>query len=371
MLPAVPNEISKLSRTLPGIDLPTALARLSGNQDALLRFLHLFNRTWTGVMDQLRLAMIENNFRRMHLTVHSLRGAAATLSMLEVTAAARELERALYREEAVNFPTAMKALEKALAPVFSGLALLPPEPAPAPRKKSFAATCPLPRILLVDDVPENLELLRYYLEDSPVDLVKAGSGEEALLRFSEGRFDSVLLDMQMPGMSGYATLRELRAIETARKMALTPVIAISAADSADDSRKALDAGCAAYLPRPVEKSDLLAAIFGHDPSEASFLQQERPDEAAQKELFPRVLARLEVCAVELEAAGRKGQFDQAGIIGHSIRGLGMTFALAEAELLGSEIEGASRSRDSGRIAELAGRVRELAERESLRGPPYG
>jgi CheY-like chemotaxis protein len=368
MFPAVPEDNSKLPGTLPGIDLPTALARLSGDRDALLRFLHLFSRTWTGVMDQLHLAMLQNNSRGMHLIVHSLRGAAATLSMLELTAAAGELERALYREETERFPAAMKALEIALAPVFSGLAQLPPEPAPALQKKFLAATCQLPRILLVDDVPENLELLRYYLADSPVDLVKAGSGEEALLRFTEGRFNCVLLDMQMPGMSGYATLRELRAIESALNMALTPVIAISAADSADDFRKALEAGCAAYLPRPVEKADLLAAIFGHDPSKTPFLKQERADDAMLKELFPRVLARLMVCAVELEAAGRKGQFDQAGILGHTIMGLGMTFCLAAAEQLGSEIEGASRDKDPGRIAELAGRVRELAERESLGGP---
>lgn len=367
MHPAAPEDICAFPQTLPGIDMPAALARLSGNRDALLRFLHLFSRTWSGVMDQLRLATTQNNFRGMHRTVHSLRGVAATLSMPEVTAAAAELERALYREDSDSCATAMEALEKALAPVFAGLAQLPPEPAPP--KKSLAATYPLPRILAVDDVLENLELLRYYLADSPVDLVRAISGEDALLRFAEGRFDCVLLDLQMPGMSGFATLRELRANETARKMVLTPVIAISAADSADDFRKALEAGCAAYLPRPVEKAELLAAIFSHGLLEPSVSQPDRAGDAAQKELFPKVLARLEACADELESAVSQGHFNQAGKLGHTIKGLGMTFALAEAERLGSEIEEASTNRDADRIEELAGRVRELAEGESFRGPP--
>jgi CheY-like chemotaxis protein len=362
MHPPVPEDIYELPRSLPGIDLLAALARLSGNRDALLRFLHLFSRTWTGVIDHLRLLLAQNNFRDAHRAAHSLRGAASTLAMQEVAVAATILERALHQEAAEQIPAALEALAHVLAPVLFGLAQLPPEPPVAP-EESHADPFPLLRILAVDDVPENLELLRYYLADSPVDLVEVTSGEEALLRFAEGRFDCVLLDLQMPGMSGIATLRELRAIETARKMALTPVFAISAADSADDFRKALEAGCAAYLPRPVGKAELLAAVFSRCLLEPSVSQPDRAGDAAQKELFPRVLARLEACAVELETAVKQGHFDKAGVLGHTIKGLGMTFDLAEAERLGSEIEGASTNRDSDRIEELAGLVRELAEGE--------
>jgi diguanylate cyclase (GGDEF)-like protein len=246
-------------------------------------------------------------------------------------------------------------------------AKLPASPVPVLQKQNSAQMLTQLRILAVDDVPENLELVRFYLADSPVTLVEASSGEDALLRFAVGRFDCVLLDIHMPGMSGYETLHEIRAFESARRMPRTPVICISTGTHADDFRKALEAGFDAYLPRPVKRSELQTAIFTYSlsgavwssPEQPKLQQRVRAAELSFREMIPRALERLKVCAGELEEAGRRGRFAEAGLLGHTIKGLGMTFGLTEAELLGEEIEGAVRVEDAGRIKKLAGSVREL------------
>jgi|GEM_PF-1937569 len=240
-----------------------------------------------------------------------------------------------------------------------------------------AIALPPLRVLAVDDIPENLELHRYYLEGQPVLLVEVSSGMEALERFRETSFDCVLLDMQMPGLSGAETVRAMRAVETGVGRARTPVIAISAGAFAADSDGAMAAGCDAYLARPLRKEELLIAIRDHlvvPREEAVALDRDlrpcatltpngpaiaNPSDPALFPLIPRVMARIGSCADELEVAGREGRFQDASRSGHTIKGLGEQFGLPDAVRTGREIEAAAAVEDSVRLAALSKRVREL------------
>jgi CheY-like chemotaxis protein len=86
---------------------------------------------------------------------------------------------------------------------------------------------PKTNILSVDDNPANLLSLRAILEDLGQNLVKAGSGEEALLRVQSNEFAVVLLDVQMPGMSGFETAKLIRLRDHSRH---TPIIFLTAND---------------------------------------------------------------------------------------------------------------------------------------------
>jgi CheY-like chemotaxis protein len=126
-----------LPQSLPGIDLPAALARLLGKSDFLLHLLHEFNRTWGGVIEQLRANLAQNYLKEAHRMAHSLRGSAAMLSMTEVAAAAGDLEQALKSDNEERIPVCLQALEKALTPVLAGLAQLPPESPSEPQAATF------------------------------------------------------------------------------------------------------------------------------------------------------------------------------------------------------------------------------------------
>jgi diguanylate cyclase (GGDEF)-like protein len=129
----------------------------------------------------------------------------------------------------------------------------------------------------------------------------------------------------------------------------------------------LKSGMSPISPVSVERDKLQMAIFSRCLSGARWSAAEQPKfplkqrtvDPLVSELLPRAMERLAGCAGELAEAGRLGCFVEASRLGHTIKGLAMTFGLAEAELLGGEIEGAVQVGDAGRIEKLAGRVREL------------
>src|SRR5437763_8540688 len=86
---------------------------------------------------------------------------------------------------------------------------------------------PKASILLVDDSPANLLALRMILEALGQDFVDARSGEEALARVQSDEFAVILLDVRMPGISGFETARRIRANDRSRH---TPIIFLTAHD---------------------------------------------------------------------------------------------------------------------------------------------
>jgi len=122
--------------------------------------------------------------------------------------------------------------------------------APAP----IGQGCSLPclRILVVDDVTQNLELLQLTLMRSNHQVTLAQGGEEAVQWFMQGQFDLVLMDLQMPGMDGLEATRRIRAFELAHHRRRVPVIALSASVSEQDRHNALAAGMDGFADKPVE-----------------------------------------------------------------------------------------------------------------------
>ena|SRR5687768_3188596 len=103
------------------------------------------------------------------------------------------------------------------------------------------------RILVVDDNPASRELLRSALE-SRYDVEEAPDGYAAISTVRDSLPDLVLMDIQMPDMDGYETLRAMRA---QADMARVPVIAITAFAMFEDRQKAFSAGFDGYLPKPI------------------------------------------------------------------------------------------------------------------------
>ncbi len=221
--------------------------------------------------------------------------------------------------------------------VFTVSVPLPPGNSVAvPRGNEGTTTLPPLRILAVDDIPENLELVRLYLASSPVELIERHSGVEALALLARDTFDCLLLDIQMPGMNGYEVVAALRSHESKVGMKRTPVVVISAGAFVSDSDKALESGCDSYLPRPFDQRELLSVIAGLTGSVVAPSVVATPHELAH--LLPKVRARLVCCVEELNEALRREDFTGARQLGHAIKGVGMTYGLSEVARVGMEIE---------------------------------
>ena len=114
-----------------------------------------------------------------------------------------------------------------------------------------------PVILVVDDQPQNIELLEAYLVPRGYEIVTSASGEEALGKISGERIDLILLDVMMPGMDGFEVTRRVRQDNNNR---LLPIILVTALREKEDRVKGIEAGCDDFLSKPVDKTELLARV---------------------------------------------------------------------------------------------------------------
>jgi len=110
------------------------------------------------------------------------------------------------------------------------------------------------KVLVVDDEPQIRRVMRVILSGENYDFLEARSGQAALLRFREFLPDLVVLDLNMPGMSGLETCRAIR--ETSD----VPIIVLTVRREEDEKVEALDAGADDYVVKPFGKHELLARI---------------------------------------------------------------------------------------------------------------
>lgn len=114
-------------------------------------------------------------------------------------------------------------------------------------------------ILIVDDLPENIELLARVLGDS-VEILFALSGEEALRICKEQDPDLLLLDILMPGVDGYQVLARLKEDAQTAKL---PVIFITGMDKQGEEARGLEAGAVDYITKPIHPAVVRARIRNH------------------------------------------------------------------------------------------------------------
>ena len=112
-------------------------------------------------------------------------------------------------------------------------------------------------ILVADDSVVSRELVREALEDIGYRVVEAADGGEALAKAIENAPDLALLDIRMPVLDGYATLRAMR--ENPRLTAF-PVLALTAFAMRGDHEKAIAAGFDGYLTKPISIAELRAEV---------------------------------------------------------------------------------------------------------------
>lgn len=114
-----------------------------------------------------------------------------------------------------------------------------------------------PLILIVDDLPQNIELLEAYLVPHGYEILMASSGAEALQKLASHPVDLILLDVMMPEMDGFEVARRVRQNEAMR---LLPIVLVTALHETEDRVKGIEAGCDDFISKPVDKSELVARV---------------------------------------------------------------------------------------------------------------
>ena len=112
-------------------------------------------------------------------------------------------------------------------------------------------------ILVVDDNPQNLELLQAYLEDLDCKVVSAVDGVEAMQAIAGHNPDLILLDIMMPRMSGFEVCRRLK---EDKATAGIPILMVTALNELGDIERAVAAGTDDFLSKPINKLELLTRV---------------------------------------------------------------------------------------------------------------
>lgn len=126
------------------------------------------------------------------------------------------------------------------------------------------------RVLVIEDEPDLLSALAQTLREAKYVVDEASDGQSGLFKAMGTDYDALVLDLMLPGMSGWDLLRELR------KTKRTPVLILTACDGVPDRVKGLDAGADDYLTKPFELSELqarLRAVIRRSAGQASTILQ--------------------------------------------------------------------------------------------------
>jgi len=221
-------------------------------------------------------------------------------------------------------------------------------------------------ILLVEDLLDNRLLIQSYLKKTPYSLDIAENGEIAVEKFKSGKYDLVLMDMQMPVLDGYDATRAIRKWEASEirvpqsAFCGVPIIALTAHATKEDEQKSLDAGCTAHLTKPIKKNILMEAIHKHADIEKDLTSVQDIGttkeekiivhvDAELKDLIPGFIDNRRKDIRTLETALRKDDYETIRKLGHSMKGSGGGYGFNAITDIGRSLENASKEKNDEEI----------------------
>lgn len=121
----------------------------------------------------------------------------------------------------------------------------------------------MPTVLIVEDNLDHLRILRLTLEREQIAVLAATNGQQGIELAREQRPDLILLDIAMPVLDGFEVCEQLKADEATKAI---PIVFLTAITGQEDARHAMEAGAAAFIPKPFEPDHVAQVIKEHLPS---------------------------------------------------------------------------------------------------------
>lgn len=230
------------------------------------------------------------------------------------------------------------------------------------------------RVLMAEDSEDNVYLVRCYLQGSGIVLDEASNGKAAVEKFVSGRYDLVLMDIQMPVQDGYSATRAIRNWEKEHGAPPTPILALTANALKGDSEKSLEAGCNAHLTKPVEKATLLEAVYAQAGKRSNgWSAANAPAETrisvtvprGMEELIPKFLEKRRNDLQLLSAALQERNFERIRVLGHNMKGAGTGYGFPRITDLGRCLEQAAKAAEWSEIAAQIAALTDYLDRVEL------
>ncbi len=243
------------------------------------------------------------------------------------------------------------------------------------------------KILIVDDTPANVQLLKVVCSKAGMTVETAENGQIAIDMAAETLYDVILMDMQMPVMDGYSATTELR-----KRGVETPIVALTGNALEEDRRRCFDVGCSAFLAKPVNIDNLIKLLqelhgvgdakqrTGKSSSQpiavAASPAKEPPSGRIRSSLpmdlpeFQQVVAQfvdgLDHCVGELQQAIQTGDYDAVARHAHALKGTGGTVGFPQFTEPSRQLEEAAKHGDEALLLASIEEIRQIAQ--AVEGP---
>jgi len=223
------------------------------------------------------------------------------------------------------------------------------------------------RILLAEDSSDNRMLMEAFLKGGGYRIDEAENGEVAIAKYQAGKYDLVLMDIQMPVVDGYSAVRAIRQWEAERKLPRTPIIALTASAMQEAVQRSLQVGCDSHVSKPVKRATLLEAIrevlgagtagHGNGASAAHAVSSDNgikvEVDGELRDLIPDYLTHKRADAAAARAAADRGDFATIAKLGHQMKGDGGSYGFARVSEIGVALMDAARREDRDGARNLA------------------
>jgi PAS domain S-box-containing protein len=247
-------------------------------------------------------------------------------------------------------------------------------------------TLPPLRLLLAEDIDANRKVIIRFLKQSPVTIEVVEDGQQALEKYITGRFDVVLMDIQMPVMDGFEATRAIRAWEKENKVPHTPIVALTAHAFEEQRKLCLEAGCTEFLSKPVKKKDLLNTLTSLFPEDgpslervsdtgcvAGLTEDKSTKEISREEtnrvkvdadledLMPDFLAEIDEDLGIMEKSLQEDNFETLHRLGHGLKGAAGNYELHDLSDIFLGIEKAAKEQSEDAVIDNMIRVKDYLE----------
>jgi two-component system, sensor histidine kinase and response regulator len=213
------------------------------------------------------------------------------------------------------------------------------------------------KVLLVDDSDDNLFLLKEVI--NPVaDLVHfAENGLEALEKFERNHYDVVFMDIQMPVMDGYTSVRKMREIEDRKHI---PIYAVTAHAGLADAQKCIDAGFTGRIVKPIVRGDIYTSLSNALQLGSSGLDFQEDENAVParmlEKLMPAFISTRKADMEKLAEALKISDLETVSRLGHKMKGSSASYGFEEASRMSLELEMAAKAGNLTECRRLEGKL---------------
>jgi CheY-like chemotaxis protein/HPt (histidine-containing phosphotransfer) domain-containing protein len=244
-------------------------------------------------------------------------------------------------------------------------------------RTSSAARAPAPlsapagtRLLIVDDHPVNLAMLKRQLKVLGLDADTAASGVEALAKWRSDGHDLVITDLQMPEMDGFQLTRAIRAEQDHGTKRKPTLVAFTANTQSEALEQCLDAGMDDYLTKPAELVTLRAKLAqwlggaapGAAPIDGARIRQLAGDAAGVSEVLAQLESGVRADIAALQVALESANWLAVRRAAHRIKGSALTIGARKLAALAARVLDAPTSAEGTRLARRAGALLTELER---------